>query len=108
MAFGQKLDARLSALSKASNAGPAAPPARGKRVPRNDQRSATYKIGKVRYEGGSDLACVVQDMSTGGARVKLQGAYPLPGKVLLVIGEMGFRKICMVRWQDNDEAGLSF
>lgn len=108
MAFGQRLDARLSALTKASNAGPASPPPKGKKQPRAQQRSVTYKIGKVRYEGGSDLACVVQDMSTGGARVKLQGAYPLPAKVLLVIGEMGFKKVCVVRWQDNDEAGLSF
>lgn len=107
MAFGQRLDARLNALSKASNAGPSTVSSK-KRVQRQDERRSTYKVGKVRYDGGGDLACVVQDMSATGAKVKLQGAYPLPPKVLLVIGEMGFKKICDVRWQDNDEAGLSF
>ena len=107
MAFGQRLDARLNALSKASNAGPSTVSSK-KRVQRQDERRSTYKVGKVRYDGGGDLACVVQDMSATGAKVKLQGAYPLPPKVLLVIGEMGFKKICDVRWQDSDEAGLSF
>ncbi|MEQ8935933.1 MAG: PilZ domain-containing protein [Amphiplicatus sp.] len=107
MGFGQRLDARLSALSKASNAGPTTSAGSKKRVQRSERRS-TYKVGKVRYDGGGDLACVVQDMSATGVKVKLQGAYPLPAKVLLVIGEIGFKKICDVRWQDNDEAGLSF
>lgn len=108
MAFGQKLDARLSALSKASSAGAATAPSAKKRIQRNAERRSTYKVGKVRYDGGGDLACVVQDMSATGAKVKLQGAYPLPPKILLVIGELGFKKVCDVRWQDNDEAGLSF
>lgn len=107
MAFGQRLDARLSALSKASNAGPTSVSSK-KRVQRGAERRTTYKVGKVRYDGGGDLACVVQDMSASGAKVKLQGAYPLPPKILLVIGEIGFKKMCEVRWQDNDEAGLSF
>lgn len=112
MAFGKKLDSRLSALTRASRAqiadGPSAMSMARKRVKRAEDRQSTYKFGRVRWQGGGDLACIVQDMSRGGARVKLQGAYVLPPTVVLSIAEMAFRRECQVRWQDNDVAGLAF
>jgi hypothetical protein len=110
MSFGKRLDSRLSTLSRATRAQTELPAnaTSKKRVKRAVERHATYKFGKVRYDGGGELNCIVQDMSTAGARVKLQGAYPLPPAVVLSIPDMGFRRTCAVRWQRDDEVGLSF
>lgn len=103
MAFG-KLDARLNALSKAPQAKDCAPAK--KRKPRKEDRHATYKFGKIRAPN-FEMPCAVLDMSPTGARVKTEGAVPLPKEVLLVVPDMAYKKKCLVAWQDGDTAGLT-
>lgn len=104
------LSKRLEAISKAK---PVAftPPKKPAPAPKNwrteDRRSA-YKFAKVYVNPETSLDCVILDMHSHGARLKLHGAPELPEKVVIVAPGIGLRKTAEVVWQHEDETGVKF
>lgn len=54
------------------------------------------------------IACVVLDVSTTGARVRLPSSAPLPATLRLKVEGLTLDTPCALRWRRSDEAGLEF
>lgn len=65
-------------------------------------------IAGVLIIDGRHYDCLVKDLSLGGARIALNDARVLPERLKLLELESRSAFECMVRWQNNAEAGLSF
>ncbi len=81
---------------------------KGRQRDRNAERRSAYKFGTLHLPGGEEIQCIVQDLSATGMKIKLPGAHALTPEMFMVISGMGFSKVVKLRWQDEDEAGLSY
>ena len=109
--FGKKppdrLANRLSTLKTAATGAPA-PKFVSSRKQRAHERRTTYKFGRVLSLSREEHSCIVKDLSVGGARIILEGAFSLPEKVTLKIDQTGSTQAARVVWQIENEAGLAF
>lgn len=66
------------------------------------------KVAKIEY-GGTNLACLVRDLSTTGAALQVSdyGA-KLPTEFTLLIPEDGLRLACRVVWRTEFRFGVVF
>lgn len=106
-----RLERRLKTLSGQN---PNAPAFGNRKVrPRNtdkrsQDRTPTFRAGKVIFSGRNEIPCVIKDCTQEGARVALEGELALPEEVVLVIAQAGVRRAAHVIWQDGREVGLEF
>lgn len=75
---------------------------------REHVRSRAFLGAKIVLEGGfSVFDCLVRDISSAGARLKVQNALPIPEKFTLLISD-GRSFEATVRWRRLDSIGVSF
>ena len=75
---------------------------------RNSTRHRVLRRGTIVYgKGHSAVACVVLDLSTGGARLKVDEWLGLPDRFELRI-ENGPRREAEVRFRDMEMTGVRF
>jgi len=68
--------------------------------------SRSAKIIPPRH--GSMIHCTVQNITSGGARLKLANTYGLPETFELTFEQGRTRRACRVVWRTNDELGVAF
>ncbi|MEL6361934.1 MAG: PilZ domain-containing protein [Pseudomonadota bacterium] len=78
------------------------------KVERQAVRHRTYKFGIVEADKANRYPCIIQDLSTTGAKIALEGAFRLPPRIILKINQTGASQECRVAWQDENIAGLEF
>lgn len=77
----------------------------------NKRRAARRRVllaGRLSAEGGISVACVIQNLSTTGAAVRVQGSVALPRLVSLIDVTNGIGHKAQVRWRFRDMMGLRF
>jgi len=60
------------------------------------------------HDGGDDVRCVLQDVSVGGACVRLETPGVLPPYFMLIVPAEHIELNCVLVWSDNERAGVSF
>ena len=78
----------------------------------HEKRSATRWLcclkGRVRTADGRVIDCLIRDFSAAGARIELADASTLPSVIDLFFPLKQATYRASVRWQGNNEFGLSF
>ncbi|WNJ88648.1 response regulator [Bosea sp. 685] len=76
---------------------------------RREPRQRVYKKGSIVIEHlNATIDCVVRDMSTGGARLRVAMPFSLPETFRLIIaGAHGARKVAL-RWQNGTDFGVEY
>ncbi|MBR0718197.1 PilZ domain-containing protein [Bradyrhizobium liaoningense] len=74
---------------------------------RTAQRYRVFKGGTITFEG-SDVACTVRNMSTGGAAIDLDATVALPASFTLSIKRDQFVRNCRTVWRTDRRIGLAF
>ncbi len=80
----------------------------GAETVRIDPRVPVYREGRLILTGGSQLRCVIVDLSRNGARIELDGASGLPEFVSLKVVATDEVRRARVAWTRENTAGLSF
>ncbi|HXQ13387.1 MAG TPA: PilZ domain-containing protein [Caulobacteraceae bacterium] len=76
---------------------------------RRVRRARTLLAGKIVIAQGLNiLDCMIRDFSSGGARVRINAATPLPPKVSLLVIKEGLLFEANVAWRQGDETGVTF
>ena len=75
---------------------------------RGEVRRTGFKYATVYFAPDLHLDCVILDMHSHGARIKLHGAQGLPNSVMLAVPGLGFRAKAEVVWRQGEETGLKF
>src|ERR1700733_12817419 len=68
--------------------------------------SRSAKIIPPRH--GSMIHCTVQNITSGGARLKLANTYGMPETFELTFEQGRTRRACRVVWRTNEELGVAF
>jgi hypothetical protein len=93
-------------------AAPAPAPARAPTSPAENRRGHGRRrsalAGEIVFEGGARLGCTIQDLSVGGARVRLMGSWPEERPRGLNDLTNGMAHEITVRWKAGPIAGLRF
>lgn len=104
-----RISERLAAIKTASAAQFDAPePPRATRAKRAAERQTVYRFARLVLPDRSVVKCIMKDISTGGAKVIIEGAIAMPPKVLLKVDQTGVTKRARVAWQKDTEVGLQF
>ena len=73
------------------------------------ERRRVLKGGKIRFNGNfSTIDCVVRDLSTAGARLKLDHGAIVPDRFRLALDQDGREFACEVRWRTLNQLGVEF
>lgn len=76
---------------------------------RSDHRERALLKGKIILAGGRMSAdCVIRDLSSDGARVRVDSSVPLAGGLGLLVIRDGAMFDAVVAWRKGDQAGLAF
>jgi hypothetical protein len=76
---------------------------------RKDLRHRTLKGAKVVFNADSSVIDVtVRDLSSAGARLKVDSAISLPSHFKLLINGETATHSALVRWRNDHEAGIEF
>jgi hypothetical protein len=76
---------------------------------RRSPRQRSFLGGKLVYgDGAFTIDCVVRDVSTSGARIKLPEGQAVPDLVYLVEMRSGIAYEARVAWKRHPEIGLEF
>jgi hypothetical protein len=59
-------------------------------------------------DGGNDVRCILEDISLGGARLRLEGPADLPHFFLLTVPTEQIDRACTVAWKDGERVGVRF
>lgn len=104
------LSKRLASLSAQKGVDWTPPPSAAPktRPRRTEERKQVYRFGRLVLADRSEVKCIIRDFSSGGVRIVLEGAHPLPPLVTIKIDQTGLSKKAAVIWQKELEAGLNF
>jgi len=76
---------------------------------RNVQRTRVSRNAKIILPRDTSLVhCTVQNLTSGGARLKLANTYGIPQTFELTFEHGRTRRLCRVVWRTNDCLGVSF
>lgn len=76
---------------------------------RGEHRRKVVRAGEILLPGNaSPIACVLLDISTSGARLRLPDQMSLPETFELKVVSLGFKREAAVRWRRGDEVGVEF
>lgn len=98
------------------SAAPSAPAEARQRPPEvppeaNKRRAARRRVllaGRLSSEGGISVPCVIQNLSTTGAAIRVHSSVALPRLVSLIDVSNGIGHKAQVRWRFRDMMGLRF
>jgi hypothetical protein len=68
--------------------------------------SATSAV--IHFDGGNDIRCTLQDVSVGGARLRLEVPSDLPPFFLLTVPAERIERRCTLVWKDGERVGVRF
>ena len=72
-------------------------------------RVGTDQAGVISFIGGKDqIACVIRDVSQGGAGLSVASAANIPDQFILTVKGKQEGRACTVRWRASDKLGISF
>jgi hypothetical protein len=95
--------------SPPDNVAPAVEPVRTGENRRISGRVRTLLAGKlIIAQSGISLDCLIRNLSTGGARVRVNAETDLPPKVSLLLVKEGLLFETNVSWRRGDQIGLTF
>jgi hypothetical protein len=85
------------------------PPDTGDPDNRAEPRRRVLLSGKVVY-GASEMTqdCAVADLSSTGARIRLEGPEPLTDPIYLIVVRQGLAFLAREAWRDGAMVGLRF
>jgi hypothetical protein len=76
---------------------------------RRERRHRTLKTGIIAFnDRHCTLPCTVRDMSSTGARVRVDGSLNAPDSFDLIIELDGFEAASLVVWRHQNEIGIKF
>ena len=76
---------------------------------RKAQRVDTLKSGLILLQnGGGGTNCVVRNISSIGACLKIVNHASVPQEILLVIAGERFKRPCRIIWRSNNQLGVCF
>ncbi|GLS43224.1 PilZ domain-containing protein [Methylobacterium brachythecii] len=76
---------------------------------RQAPRGRVYLGGRIVHRRiYSDTSCLLRDLSSGGARLRVSGAVPLPERFDLVVDRHETTQLVELVWRRGDEAGVRF
>jgi len=74
---------------------------------RASQRHRVFKGGKITFENRG-FACVVRNISSGGAAIDLDHPVALPQAFTLAIAQDNVVRQCRAVWRSDKRIGLAF
>lgn len=104
----ERVNRRVAAIAKTSALACETAPTKARRNSRAADRPATFKFGRLETPHGEFLSCIIRDLTANGARIALEGAQALSGRVVLHIQASASRRSSNVAWTSEKEAGLCF
>jgi hypothetical protein len=60
------------------------------------------------HDGGKEILCTLQDLSVGGACLRLEDPSILPPFFVLIVPVEQIERKCTLVWRDKDRAGVRF
>jgi hypothetical protein len=76
---------------------------------RAEPRARTLKRGRIVFhDGHSVFDCTVRNLSSGGAMLLFGDPVGVPNHFDLAIRPSHHRRVCTVRWRDENALGVSF
>lgn len=76
---------------------------------RTESRRRVLKRGKILLKGHESVVdCMLRDLSTRGARLRLNHLYVPPDRFELLIVDSGKKQLVEVRWRSGDDIGVQF
>jgi len=100
------LNNRLSAIANASK--PKLPPKAKQYMQRSDARRAAFIQAIIEYSNGTEVSCIIKDISASGARISTNGDAGLPKRFLLRIPIQRRAIIAEQVWRRANTIGLRF
>jgi hypothetical protein len=72
-------------------------------------RSKSNAKGTIEpHDGGSNVQCILEDVSISGARLRLHGASALSPFFMLVVPAERIERNCMLAWIKGGRSGVRF
>ena len=77
---------------------------------KRELRKSVHQPGWISFEGGfAARPCVVQDMSSNGAKISIEDPNSLPGKLRLALSrDARTGRSCEVVWRRGKSVGIKF
>jgi GGDEF domain-containing protein len=76
---------------------------------RGERRQRVLKPGLIVLPGSDSVVdCTIRDISSGGARLRVDGYFAPPARFDLILVGTGERRPVRVRWQVGTEVGVQF
>lgn len=75
---------------------------------RREPRARVFRRGSIILDDRRSIACVIRDISPGGARLSLQVSLPLPEQFSIELIDTRKVRRAVRRWQRGNEAGIQF
>jgi hypothetical protein len=71
-------------------------------------RRTINQAGVVRFGAGSRAACMIRNLSVGGAALDFADAGIVPDSFTLMLGREGQERACQAVWRDSRRIGVRF
>src|SRR4051812_13988309 len=79
------------------------------RMKRRYDRISINQAALIMFDGGQDeVACVVRDVSPGGAGLSVASTVGIPDQFILAVKREEEGRACFVRWRKSDNLGVLF
>jgi len=77
---------------------------------RGSPRQPVHQSARIAVFELKTLAdCAMSDLSSAGARLRVDPAADIPNRFLLLLSEDGsVRRLCEIIWRQNDQMGIKF
>ena len=80
-----------------------------KRHPRHSAATlGHWQYAQIVRAGSEPVECVIENISWGGARLRVNNATTFPDKFDLIVESYGLYQPCAVIWKNNGRIGVSF
>lgn len=77
--------------------------------PRREERSRLVQPAKLRLPGGrQSWSCMIRDISSGGALMRLPSGLEPEGAVLVTAASIGVDRLARVVWRNATSIGIAF
>lgn len=75
---------------------------------RVNQRQRTYKGGRINFERGAGIDCVIRNLSDNGACLEVESSIVNQDRFRLVILPEFLSRTCEVAWRKPQKIGVRF
>jgi hypothetical protein len=75
---------------------------------RKHPRHRTFKGGSISHDHATGIACLIRNISDGGACLELDYPNELPEDFTLIIKPEFVKRDCHLAWRAGTRAGVSF